>query len=102
MKAATFLISAALCLQVDAIEVKERYLGLHMPQEREELQTLLMNLSEWVETNLDMLAVIQTAATAQPPPQLSSPQKRKGMHHGRPPVRIGVAKDDAFAFYYNE
>lgn len=85
-----------------SIEVKERYLGLQMPHEVDNMQTLLIKLADWVETNLDMLQVIQTAATAQVPRQLLSPQKWRGIHHGRPPVRIGVAKDAAFAFYYNE
>ena len=82
--------------------VQERYLGLHMPHEMDALQTLLLKLSDWVESNMDMLQVIQTAATAQVPPPLSASPRWKGMHHGRPPVRIGVAKDGAFAFYYNE
>ena len=82
--------------------VQERYLGLHMPHEMDALQTLLLKLSDWAETNLDMLQVIQTAATAQVPLPPSPPQQLRSLPPGRPPLRIGVAQDGAFAFYYNE
>lgn len=96
------MTSALAQLQDDSLVVQERYLGLHMPHEMDALQTLLLKLSDWVETNLDMLQVIQTAATAQVPSLPPAPQQRRSLPHGRPPVRIGVAQDCAFAFYYNE
>ena len=96
------LASALNAVQDDSIVVKERYLGLHMPHEMQALQTHLTKLADLVEAHLDMDQVFQTAATAQVPPRPSSPKLAAHLQNGRHRVRIGVAKDGAFSFYYNE
>lgn len=73
-----------------------------MPHEVQALQTHLAKLADLVEAHMDMEQVFQTAATAQVPPP---PRQLKSVGHvqnGKPHVRIGVAKDGAFSFYYNE
>lgn len=73
-----------------------------MPHEVQALQAHLAKLADLVEAHLDMEQVFQTAATAQVPP---APRKLKSLaqvQDGRRHVRIGVAKDGAFSFYYNE
>ena len=89
-------------LQDDSIVIKERYLGLHMPHEMSALQAHLAKLADLVEAHLDMEQVFQTAATAQVPPLPGRKKATGHVQNGRQHVRIGVAKDDAFAFYYNE
>ena len=88
-------------MQDDSIAIKERYLGLHMPHEMQALQAHLAKLADLVEAHLDMEQVFQTAATAQVPP---APRQVKAspLKNGKQHVRIGVAKDGAFSFYYNE
>ena len=73
-----------------------------MPHEMQALQTHLAKLADLVEANLDMEQVFQAAATAQVPPLPPNPAKLARLRSGRQHVRIGVAKDGAFAFYYNE
>lgn len=89
-------------VQDDSIAIKERYLGLHMPHEMQALQTHLAKLADLVEAHLDMEQVFETAATAQVPPLPRQFQSVGHMQNGKRHVRIGVAKDGAFSFYYNE
>ena len=89
-------------LQDDSIAIKERYLGLHMPHEVQALQAHLAKLADLVEAHLDMDQVFQTAATAQVPPLPGKPKSLPRLQNGQQHVRIGVAKDGAFSFYYNE
>lgn len=73
-----------------------------MPHEMQALQAHLAKLADLVEAHLDMEQIFQTAATAQVPP---APRQAKAAAHvknGKQHVRIGVAKDGAFSFYYNE
>ena len=88
--------------QDDSVVIKERYLGLHMPHEMQALQTHLAKLADLVEAHLHMDQVFQTAATARVPPLPARPKATAHLQNGRQRVRIGVAKDGAFAFYYNE
>lgn len=89
-------------MQDDSIAIKERYLGLHMPHEVQALQAHLAKLADLVEAHLDMEQVFQTAATAQVPPVPRQVKAAAYVKNGKQHVRIGVAKDGAFSFYYNE
>lgn len=89
-------------MQDDSIAIKERYLGLHMPHEVQALQAHLAKLADLVEAHLDMEQVFETAATAQVPPAPRQVKAAAYVKNGRQHVRIGVAKDGAFSFYYNE
>ena len=89
-------------MQDDSIAIKERYLGLHMPHEMQALQTHLAKLADLVEAHLDMEQVFEAAATAQVPPPPRQVKSVSHVQNGKQHVRIGVAKDGAFSFYYNE
>ena len=101
--AARHITTAACChTQDDSIAIKERYLGLHMPHEMQALQTHLAKLADLVEAHLDMEQVFETAATAQVLPPPCRVKSVSHLQNGKQHVRIGVAKDGAFSFYYNE
>lgn len=89
-------------MQDDSIAIKERYLGLHMPHEMQALQTHLAKLADFVEAHLDMEQVFETAATAQVPPLPRQVKPIRRLQNGKQHARLGVAKDGAFSFYYNE
>ena len=96
------IVGTSACLQDDSIAIKERYLGLHMPHEMQALQAHLAKLADLVEANLDMEQIFLTAETAQVPRLPPKPRASRHLQNGRQHVRIGVAKDGAFSFYYNE
>lgn len=79
--------------RVPDLAVPERHLGLHLPHEarRDYVQTL----TSIVEEHIDIAALLQAGRMARPtppPPTASVPPK----------VRVGVARDEAFCFYYPE
>lgn len=73
------------------IVVPERHLGLHLPHEAR--QSYVDRLATLVEEHVDVDELLRVSLTERrsPPPQ---PVRRS------PTVRIGVARDDAFCFYY--
>ena len=87
-------------MQAEGVHMEERHLGLHMPAETR--QHLLDNLASLVEEHLDLDQILEIAASAQVPQPLASPQKPPGLQNGKQHVRIAVAQDAAFAFYYYE
>ncbi len=80
--------------RTDALQTPERHLGL-TPVTETETDALIAHMAETVGAGLD-LAAIQSAAQAAP--ALSAPQEETGGEKFS--VRIGVAKDEAFTFYY--
>lgn len=77
------------------IKIPERHLGLTMPQEiNADWQEKLVSL---VETHIDLDTIFSIAArsTRANPPALRATPFAKGDS-----VRIGIAKDEAFCFYY--
>ena len=97
------------CLQVPVfgylpknteITVPERHLGLMPVAETAEMSKLLGELADFVETNLDVDAILAAAEAAEP-----LPEPGRTVFPDKPaPVtcRIAVAKDEAFHFYYPE
>lgn len=90
--------------------IESRHLGLVTPDELTDLQERIEKLARILEQTLDLDAIIQLAADA---PVLSwkplqqflpdayvtqNSSENGGMH----PVRIGVARDEAFCFYYED
>ncbi|MCK5307281.1 MAG: cobyrinate a,c-diamide synthase, partial [Zetaproteobacteria bacterium] len=76
------------------LTVPSRHLGLHMASENE---YDVSALAEFIEANIDLDAVISVAETSrapQPAPQPDNP--------AIPDVKIGVALDSAFCFYYQD
>ena len=75
--------------------LESRHLGLITAAEIEDLHQRLQKIAEQVEKTIDLDGLLELAATAPPlvftPPALPAPGA---------PVRIGVAQDKAFCFYY--
>lgn len=82
----------------DDVEVTERHLGLIPIKEDPALAEKLGVIGETVENNLDLDRILEIASGAGPLPDVE-PCNRGG---ARPDIRIGVAMDRAFTFYYPE
>ncbi|MCB2214506.1 cobyrinate a,c-diamide synthase [Desulfofustis glycolicus] len=84
-----------------AFTIAERHLGLHMGSEHPLADDDRRRLEQTIEEHLDLPAMLELAV----PPR--RPERSRG-RKGRPPVgarptmRIGVAEDEAFCFYYRQ
>lgn len=76
------------------ITVPSRHLGLHMASEQE---SDINVLAEFIEANIDLDAVISVANTYRAPEYAKQPDNST-----KPDVKIGVALDSAFCFYYQD
>ncbi len=83
----------------EAMLAPERHLGLMPPNESGAAEGKIAALCEVVQrgTEIDALLEIAARAVAPPPPQ---PPADAGGALAGPAVRIGVARDAAFGFYY--
>ncbi len=81
------------------LEIVERHLGLMPSNESAAAADTIARIRQVVETQVDLDSLLDIAATAPdpdgtaqatPPPRFSASR----------PVRIGIAQDDAFGFYY--
>jgi cobyrinic acid a,c-diamide synthase len=79
--------------------VPERHMGLISNREYGEAEAVLGRLAEVVAENCDMDALRQAAAKAEPLPASSKPL---WLQHDPAGVRIGVVRDAALWFYYEE
>ena len=78
------------------LALPERHLGLVTAEDGGFDQPRLLALADWLETGLDLdalLAALPEIGLAPPAPQPPP---------AGPPVRLGVARDQAFCFYYPE
>jgi len=82
----------------EGIEIPERHLGLVPSVERGELQPLFDRLAEAIAKNVDLEQLLQLAQ-ADP---LHVDEKLFTPQQGNPRMRIAIAKDAAFHFYYPE
>lgn len=73
------------------LSVPERHLGLHLPHEGQEDHA--EQLASLVEGHVDLDRLLEAGRTERPapPPVVAVPE---------PTARIGVARDEAFCFYY--
>ena len=76
------------------LTVPSRHLGLHMASENE---YDVSSLAEFIEANIDLDAVISVAETSRAPETPQQPD-----NPAAPDVKIGVALDSAFCFYYQD
>ena len=77
--------------------IESRHLGLVTPDEVGGLQEKLSGLAKILEKSLDFEALISLAEQA---PELSASEPK--LPRLEEPVRIGVARDAAFCFYYED
>jgi len=78
------------------LALPERHLGLVTAEEGGMAPEALERLADWVEQGLDLDALWQRLPEVDIPPQAPLPEP---LGNG---VRLGVARDQAFCFYYEE
>lgn len=78
--------------------LESRHLGLVMPEEIVDLQQKLMKLAEILEKFVDIDGLLELAEHAEELPVQESPV---AYHTGRK-IRIALAKDEAFCFFYQD
>lgn len=90
--------------KVEDCVIESRHLGLVLPEEIPELKSRLQKLSEVLEKTLDIDGILELAGGA---PELAAPEPemliQKDTAFGyrtAEKVRIGVADDEAFCFFY--
>ena len=90
--------------KVEDCVIESRHLGLVLPEEIPELKSRLQKLSEVLENTLDIDGILELAGGA---PELAAPEPemliQKDTAFGyrtEEKVRIGVADDEAFCFFY--
>ncbi|HEQ78549.1 MAG TPA: hydrogenobyrinic acid a,c-diamide synthase (glutamine-hydrolyzing) [Euryarchaeota archaeon] len=77
-----------------SVSLPERYLGLIPALEQEEFSDIIERISKLVEENVALDRIIEIASSAKELPSIPSEEKKDNS------VRIAVAKDSAFSFYY--
>ncbi len=90
--------------KVEDCVIESRHLGLVLPEEVADLKERLAKLAQVLEKTLEIDQII---ALAQSAPELEStqlPKEQEDAYGFRLPekVRIGVAKDEAFCFFYED
>jgi cobyrinic acid a,c-diamide synthase len=80
----------------DRISMPERHLGLLPADENQELRERIGAMADHIAQYLDLDAIRQIAANA---PELDWQYQ---LEEAGPPVTIGVARDRAFSFYYQD
>lgn len=79
------------------VNIKSRHLGLVTPNQIEDIQDKISLLAEAFESNVDVSALLLLADTADPVVNKLPKVSPVGQN-----VRIAVAQDEAFCFYYQE
>ena len=82
------------------LAIPERHLGLIPAQEDPRLARAAERLGEAIRRTVSVERLARIATSAQPLAQAPSPWRRRRVSGA--PVRIGLAKDEAFHFYYQE
>lgn len=78
--------------------LESRHLGLVMPEEIADLHNKLMKLAEILESSVDIDGLLELADGAE---ELPVQEPLTGYHTKRT-VRIALAKDEAFCFFYQD
>ena len=82
----------------DDVRIESRHLGLVMPYELEDIQSRLKTASQVLCENANLEQILEIAKSA---PKLEYDAKSDIQHKiTEKTVRIGVARDEAFCFYY--
>ncbi|MEG1780058.1 MAG: cobyrinate a,c-diamide synthase [Clostridium sp.] len=88
-----------------AFKLESRHLGLFLPSEIEKLREIISNLADQMERSVDLTGLIKLAEEAEPVEagdDLKQQTRRAERTGIEKKVRIGVARDEAFCFYYQE
>jgi cobyrinic acid a,c-diamide synthase len=85
--------------QMPEIALESRHLGLKMPQEIEDLKMQLCRLAEQFEESLDIAQILDIAGGAEDFVEMN---RHTEQLMPAPTLKIAVAYDEAFNFYYEE
>lgn len=88
------------CLRREEISLPQRHLGLLTAVEKESLAAYLEHLAECVSSTVDLSQVLKMARSA--PPLREHLPKIFPRSFSKPHVRLGVVRDAAFHFYYQD
>lgn len=90
--------------KVDDCVIESRHLGLVLPEEIPELSKRLCKLSQVLEQSLDLDGILRLAEDAGDldVKEALSDEEDAFAYRTEKPVRIGVAKDEAFCFFYED
>jgi cobyrinic acid a,c-diamide synthase len=77
------------------LAIPERHLGLVTTEDHNLAEAYLNHLADWLETHLDLDGLLQALPPLPLPEDLA-------IETVSPTVRLGVARDRAFCFYYQE
>lgn len=81
-----------------ALAIDERHLGLVPSNEAAKADAILAKIADTVERQVDVDAILGLASQAEPPPLPLSAGAGPG--HTAADVKLGIAQDGAFGFYY--
>lgn len=89
--------------RVEECRIESRHLGLIMPDEVENLRERLLRLAQVLEESLDIEGILKLAGDASDL-EASDPALENPFFGFRlkKPVRIAVARDEAFCFFYED
>jgi cobyrinic acid a,c-diamide synthase len=86
-----------------SLTLPERHLGLALPEDDDAARSRIQGLSEWVIQHLDLERIQQIAcSTTTTEGNSYSLVSNTPQPSAKPPVRIALAHDPAFCFYYPE
>ena len=94
----------------ERLKLESRYLGLKLPDEVKELKEKVSQAADLLETTVDVDKLLQIAENADTCGSLKGKEtacrklheEEAGHGAGRENVRIGIARDEAFCFYYED
>ena len=81
----------------DRMEIEQRHLGLHLPHENQDLDATLDDIRAVIEENVNLDRILEIANTSEDFPKTKERLYKK---LGENKVKVGVAYDKAFNFYY--
>ncbi len=89
--------------KVEDCQIESRHLGLVMPDEVDDLQKKLQRLAKVLEESLEINGILELAGSAREleTEDLCTENSAFGFRLDQP-VRIGVARDEAFCFFYED
>ena len=90
-----------------AFQIPERHLGLIPANEADSFgtaETMVSRLAFAVSMGIDLDRIVEIANSAKAPPAIKKPASRSqaGSSGEKPAIRIAIARDSAFGFYYQD
>ena len=87
---------------MEEAQFESRHLGLLLPDEVQDISARLDALAEVCRETVDLAAIQKAAEAAETIPVSETAEAQKNACQRKDRVRIAVARDEAFCFYYHE